>query len=129
MRLEDLYKKYPFVYKLDGEYFFLGWGICRPCNSEMAIHYFEKYEELLQVIGEEKIESNSYDIGRAELESIIKYFRKVKAYSDVAVSDEDMPVFRKNFNDFILTRSAEQQKELLRQLKNFVNVFHYYRSF
>lgn len=96
----------------------------------MAIFYFEKYEELLQTIGEEKLESKSYDIEEAELESLIKCFRKVKAYSDIAVSDEDMPVFRKNLNEFILARSAEQQEELLRQLKNFVNVFHYYyRSF
>ena len=130
MRLEDLYKKYPFVYKLDENYFFLGWGICKTCNSKMTIYYFEKYEELLQTIGEEKIESKSYDIEEAELEGIIKCFRKVKAYSDIAVSDEDMPVFRKNLNEFILARSAEQQEELLRQLKNFVNVFHYYyRSF
>ena len=130
MRLEDLYKKYPFVYKLDEKYFFLGWGICKTCNSEMAIFYFEKYEELLQTIGEEKLESKSYDIEEAELESLIKCFRKVKAYSDIAVSDEDMPVFRKNLNEFILARSAEQQEALLRQLKNFVNVFHYYyRSF
>lgn len=32
MRLEDLYKKYPFVYKLDENYFLLGWGICKTCN-------------------------------------------------------------------------------------------------
>ena len=62
MRLEDLYKKYPFVYKLDEKYFFLGWGICKTCNSEMAIYYFEKYEELLQTIGEEKLESKEKEL-------------------------------------------------------------------
>ena len=126
MILEDLYKKYPFVYKLDGEYFFIGWGIFKTCNSEMAICYYEKYEKLLQIIGEDKLELKSYDIDEEQLESIIKYFRKIKAYSDIAVVEDDMPNFRKMIDEFISMRSTEQQEELLRQLRNFVNVFHYY---
>ena len=106
MRLEDLYKKYPFVYKLDDNYFFIGWGICKVCDSEGAITYFKKYEELLQIIGEEKLESKSYDIEEAQLESIIKCFRKVKAYSDIAVVEDDMPIFRKTLNEFISIRSS-----------------------
>ncbi len=54
----------------------------------------------------------------------------MKAYSDIAVDEDEMPIFGKKLNDFITMRSAEQQEELLRQLKNFVNLFHYYhRSF
>lgn len=127
INLEDLYKKYPFVYELDEEYFFLGWEICKPCNSEMAIYYYKKYEELVQKIGEEILALRSYDIDETELESLIKSFRKVKAYSDIATDENcdiatdenEMAVFRDKLNNFVATRCIEQQETLLRQLKNF----------
>lgn len=130
INLKDIYKKYPFVYELDGEYYFLGWGICKICNSEMAIYYYKKYQELVQKIGEETLALRSYDIDETELESLIKCFRKVKAYSDIATNENEMAFFREELNNFVATRCIEQQEDLLRQLKNFVNVFHYYyRSF
>ena len=96
----------------------------------MAIYYYKKYEELVQKIGEETLALRSYDIDEAELESLIKCFSKVKAYSDIATDENEMAVFRDKLNNFVTTRCIEQQEALLRQLKNFVNLFHYYyRSF
>lgn len=126
IKLDDLYKKYPFIYETDGDYYYIGWGICKQCSSSIALDYYKLYKKTLNEIGEEKVASRNNDIDEEMLDTLLWCFRKVKAYSDIAVDNEDLRLFRGKIENFICSLSDEQQRTLLEQLRNFVNVFYYY---
>lgn len=126
MNLENLYKKYPFIYKVEDKYYYLGWGICNECTSEIAIHYYEKYIELIKKIGEDTLATKGHNMGDAELDNLLYLFRKVMAYSDIEVKEEEMHGFKKKLNAFLETNSETQNIELEKQLTNFIHVFYYY---
>lgn len=126
MKLEDLYKKYPFVYQIDGEYYYLGNGVCKVCDSRFAISYYEEYKKILHQIGEDVVASESYNIDGDLLDSLIYNFRKVKAYSNVESTNEDQVSYRKKIADLIDSLTEDEKIKILNQLENFVRVFRYY---
>ena len=126
VKLEDLYKKYPFIYEVSEDYYFIGWGICKRCDSSIALDYYEAYKKALFEAGMEKVSSGSNDIEEDKLDTLLYYFRKVKAYSDIAVDDEELLTFRKKIEEMVFSLSEKQKDELLRQLNDFVSVFYYY---
>jgi len=126
MKLEDLNKKYPFVYQVDGKYYYLGNGVCKVCDSRFAISYYEEYKKILCQIGEDVVASESYNIDDDLLDSLICNFRKVKAYSNIESKKEDRVSYRKRIADLIDSLTEEEKIQLLKQLENFVHVFRYY---
>lgn len=125
MNLEDLYKKYPYIYEVNNGYYYLGWGICKICDSNIALSYYEKYKKCIQSIGSEVIASNK-NIDDEQLDQLLYYFRKVKAYSDIATDKNDMPNFKNELFQFLNQLDKGEQEKLCEQLTDFVNTFHYY---
>lgn len=126
MKLEDLFKKYPFVYEVNQKYYYLGQGVCKECDSTFAISYFEDYKKFLEQIGRDVIASQTRNIDEESLDTLIYCFRKVKAYSDIKVEPEDYKTYRQRISDLVDTLSILEQQKLLQQLEDFVNVFYYY---
>jgi len=126
VKLEDLYKKYPFIYELSGDYYIIGLGICKLCCSSNAITYYEAFKKSLNEVGIEKVTMGSYDVAEDKLDTLLYYFRKVIAYCDIAVDDAEPSTFRKKIENLISSLSNTRKDELLRQLKIFVNLFYYY---
>lgn len=126
MQIEDLYKKYPFIYRISGGYFYIGFGICKECNSKIAISYYEDYFKCIDNIGEKKILDNDNSIAEDEMDRLLYFFRKVKAYSDIAVDENERSSFRNKINQYIDEINEEDRKELEHQLKLFVGTFRYY---
>lgn len=125
MKLEDLYKKYPFIYEVNNVYYYLGWGICKICDSEIALSYYRKYKNCIQSIGSEVLAGNK-EIDDGQLDQLLYYFRKVKAYSDIATDEKEMSSFRNDITQFLNHLKEEEKNMLYVQLTDFVNTFHYY---
>lgn len=125
MNLEDLYKKYPLIYEVNNMYYYLGWGICKICDSDIALSCYKKYKKCIQSIGSEVIASNK-NIDDEQLEQLLYYFRKVKAYSDIVTDKNDMPNFKNELFQFLNQLDKGEQDKLCDQLTDFVNTFHYY---
>ncbi len=123
--LEGICKKYPFVYEGTEEFFFIGSGICKKCTSEMALYYYDLYKKCIKEIGEENLASKYSAIDEDKLEQLLYYFRKVKAHSDIALEDNYVDC-RKETMELLYSMPDKEQMDVLRQLRNFVNVFHYY---
>lgn len=127
VKLEDLYKKYPFIYEVDEKYYYIGWGICKECTSKFALSYYEDFKKTVEEVGEEILaQGDCNKIDEDQLDSLLYFFRKVKAYSDIEVDSNDMPTFRKQLNDFLDGISLEEKQKLQHQLEIFVDTFHYY---
>ena len=126
MNLEDITKKYPFIYEVGKEYYYLGHGICEKCKSRFAIEYFEEYKSVLGQIGRDVIASKTWDIDEVLLNKLIYNFGKVKAYSNVERPKEENKSYRQEIMELIDSLEGPEQKKLLLQLEDFVNVFYYY---
>lgn len=125
MTLGDLYKKYPFIYEIDNAYYYIGWGICKRCNSDMALHYYSKYKDCIQYVDLKAI-AEGRNLDNQQFDDLLYYFRKVLAYSDIAVKREDMPEFRQDIYKLIKQLDDIENEKLFQQLINFVSVFHLY---
>lgn len=87
--------------------------------------FIAKENRSIQSIGSEVIASNK-NIDDEQLEQLLYYFRKVKAYSDIATDKNDMPNFKNELFQFLNQLDKGEQDKLCDQLTDFVNTFHYY---
>ena len=123
VKLEDIHKKYPFIYEVDEEYFYIGFGVCERCDSSSALKYYEQYKKSCVEIDLGKIISMSYDIDDDLLDAMLFSFRKVKAYSEIEADNTEASIQRKKTEDLIDSLSGEQRDNLYEQLLVFVGAF------
>ncbi len=127
VKLDDLYKKNPFIYEINEDYYYIGHGICQWCASHDALDWFKLYREALDRIGRDKISSRSSDIVEEDLSVLVRYYRKVMAYSASNVEESERHTYRNQIDKLIASFSEIQKSELLRQMKDYENVFYYHR--
>lgn len=124
MRIKDLYKKHPFIYELDGEYFYLGQGICRKCGSQRAISYYEKFKECIDAIGEKNIDPYECDKkGDEVFDNLILNFKKTYKSCKFVSTEKDISAATKKLDDFLSQLNPHETAEIERQLGIFTSVF------
>lgn len=124
IKLEDIIKKYPFMYEIDGELYHIGNGVFEKCTSQFAEHYYEKFVNTVDGINRDRIKP--YTLEDEEADTLVYYFRKVKSYSDLADSSENITEASKKAFSFINNLTQETKDDLLKQLEIFVDSFWYY---
>ena len=126
--LDDLTKKYPFMYEVDGAIYQIGCGVFKTCDSPIGETYFVQYREFIKKVGRENIVK--YELQGEEEEHLIYLFRKIKAYSEldrmnVSISEANAEILM-----FIDSLNDEQKNDLGEQLEDYINSFwHYNRRF
>ncbi len=126
IKLDDMYKKYPFIYKVSGEYYYIGAGICKACTDADAINYYNDYLNAMLAIGREELSSHNIERRDSRVENLIYYFRKVILCSEINIDKNDQSTYRRDIEVLIDLLSEEQKDSLLMQLVDYVNVFYYY---
>ena len=123
IKLEDIKKKYGFMYEIDDKVYFIGMGIFEMCTSSCAKYYFDEYRKRIHELGRENI--LPYHLEDNEVDALIYFFRKVKAYSNIR-EDEKIAENQKKIEDFLYSLNEGQKKALLEQLEDYIHVFWYY---
>lgn len=127
-KLDDLTKKYPFMYEVDGDIYQIGFGVFETCNSHIGKNYFEQYREFINKVGRENIVQ--YKLQGEEEEHLIYLFRKVKAYSELDRMSVSISEVNAEILMFIDSLNDEQKNHLFEQLEDYINSFwHYNRRF
>ena len=124
VKLEDIIKKYPFMYEIDGELYHIGYGIFKKCTSAFAENYYKNFVKTVNEIDRNRIKP--YTLESEEADTLVYYFRKVKSYSDLADSRENIAEENKKAFTFINNLTQETKDDLLKQLEVFVDSFWYY---
>ena len=132
IKLNELYKKYPFIYKVHDDYFFIGTGICKPCYSKVALDYFNRYTSILNDVDDKMIIEYSDWLSRIDgniKDALLYCFRKIKAYSESNVDTKDLLIFKKRIEDFTLHLSESEKTDLHKQLVISIEAFRCYRNY
>jgi len=123
VNLEDLYKKYPFIYEVDGELYVIGHGVFRKNTSVIAERYFRSYRECVNKVGRENI--IPYELSVQDADALTDLYKKVMDYASIAAMESDNEYKGKLF-DFIYGLDKEKQDSLYEQLEDYIKVFWYY---
>lgn len=124
IQLEDIIKKYPFMYEVNNKVYHIGAYVFKECKNPLALGYFQEYQDFIKSIDRNKLINHLFN--ENEMEYLVYLFGKIKAYSD---DDSFKPLVNASNNEaltFINTLNEESKKELLFQLENYVYSFWYY---
>ena len=111
LNLKELFKKRPFIYYIDGEYYALGAGVCSCCCSKGTyLTLPKKYEDYL------KIKNRSVDSDEAW-----EVYRKLSSIADMIKSGEENVNPEQKFKE--LGFNEKNCDELENQLKEMVEFF------
>lgn len=129
IEIEDIVKKYPFMYKIGEEIYLIGQGVFKKCTNEIAITYFNKYKTCVKTIGRIRIEKAQ--LTNEEAENLVYYFRKVMNYSGYDIPIDCPTQAKKSALLFLTTLSTETKNDILDQLEDYVYIFknYYYQMF
>lgn len=129
IKLEDIVKKYPFMYEVEEKIYYIGNGVFRECTDSLSFEYFKRYRDYIVLVGRETIATSS--LNNEEAEALTYYFRKVKNRSDYDKNIDDPIQAKKDALEFISNLSYETTKKLFLQLEDYVNIFknYYYPRF
>ena len=125
IKLDDITKKYPFIYKIRDEYYIIGCGVFAVCESQPAISHFKRYREEIAKLGREYIQEQHYD-NTSEIEELVYSFRKVKAYADIDIPNEEKTMSKRNTLEFLDNLNYSEKNSLLEQVEDYVASFWYY---
>lgn len=78
VKLEDIIKKYPFMYEVNGKIYHIGNFVFKECDNQIALEYFNNYKSLIDRINRNKFVDRQLD--ETETEELVYYFRKIIAY-------------------------------------------------
>ena len=111
LNLKELFKKRPFIYYIDGEYYALGAGVCSCCCSKGTyLTLPKKYEDYL------KIKNRSVDSDEAW-----EVYRKLSSIADMIKSREENVNPEQKFKE--LGFNEKNCDELENQLQEMVEFF------
>ena len=126
-RLQDVTKKYPFMYEVNGEVYCMGQGVFHICTDVMGLEYFNQYRKEVLSLGRDFIEQ-PYPEDR-DIKKLVYYYGKVITYSEPKMKAEDPAKIKGNLLAFLDALSPDVQEKLSEQLEDYIDVFrHYNRS-
>ena len=126
-RLQDITKKYPFMYEVNGEVYCMGQGVFHICTDVMGLEYFNQYGKEVLSLGRDFIEQ-PYPEDR-DVKNLVYYYGKVITYSEPKMKVEDPAKIKGNLLAFLDALSPDVQEKLSEQLEDYIDVFrHYNRS-
>lgn len=126
--LDDLTKKYPFMYEVDDKVYQIGLGVFKECDSLIRKTYFMRYREFIKKVGRDNIVRDK--LQGEEEEYLIYLFRKIKTYSELDEINILIGEVNKEIRMFIDSLNSEQKNNLGEQLEDYINSFwHYYKRF
>lgn len=95
------------------------------CESQPAISHFKRYREEIAKLGREYIQEQHYD-NTSEIEELVYSFRKVKAYADIDIPNEEKTMSKRNTLEFLDSLNDSEKRSLLEQVEDYVASFWYY---
>lgn len=125
VELEEIYKKYPFVYEVNEELMIIGSGVFKQCTQDIIQTYYNRYKEKIREIGRDKILTHKLD--DVEIDTLIYLFRKLMSYADVSSDTYDGNA-KGNLLKYLSGLSQEGKEELLLQLEDYIYCFGYYHE-
>lgn len=125
VKLEDITKKYPFIYEVKDDFYIIGCGAFAPCKSQFAISYYQNYREAINKLGRDFIQEHHYDYPE-DFDALVYNFRKVKAYADIGIPNEDRAMAGRIIPEFLESLDEKEKEKLLHQVEDYVASFWYY---
>lgn len=126
-QLQDITKKYPFMYEVNDEVYCMGQGVFHICTDVMGLEYFNQYRKEVLSLGRDFIKQ-PYPEDR-DIKKLVYYYGKVITYSEPKMKAEDPAKIKGNLLAFLDTLSPDAQEKLTEQLEDYIDVFrHYNRS-
>lgn len=126
-QLQDITKKYPFMYEVNDEVYCMGQGVFHICTDVMGLEYFNQYRKEVLSLGRDFIEQ-PYPEDR-DIKKLVYYYGKVITYSEPKMKAEDPAKIKGNLLAFLDALSPDAQEKLTEQLEDYIDVFrHYNRS-
>ena len=126
-QLQDITKKYPFMYEVNDEVYCMGQGVFHICTDVMGLEYFNQYRKEVLSLGRDFIEQ-PYPEDR-DIKKLVYYYGKVITYSEPKMKVEDPAKIKGNLLAFLDALSPDAQEKLTEQLEDYIDVFrHYNRS-
>lgn len=123
-RLEDITKKYPFMYEINGMVYCIGQGAFYTYANQIGLEYFRKYREEVMSLGRERIERPYLD--HREVEKLVHYYSRVMTYSEPTAKAENPAIIKGRVLEFLDTIDSEEREKLSAQLEDYVHVFRHY---
>jgi len=123
-KLEDITKKYPFMYEINGTVYCMGQGVFHIYTNQIGLEYFRKYREEIMSVGREYVEQPYPD--HQEVEKLVRYYDKVMIYSEPTVKAGDPAGIKSNLLAFLDTLGPDEKEKLGEQLDDYINVFRHY---
>lgn len=115
LNLEELFKKRPFIYYIDGEYYAFGMGVCAKCNEKVNyVTLPTRYENYVSV--------KAKDISQREAWNI---YRKLVSVADNVKDREKYTNLPQKFEELGFTN--EERDEIEEQLSDLIEFFVKYR--
>ena len=126
-QLQDITKKYPFMYEVNDEVYCMGQGVFHICTDVMGLEYFNQYRKEVLSLGRDFLEQ-PYPEDR-DIKKLVYYYGKVITYSEPKMKAEDPAKIKGNLLAFLDALSPDAQEKLTEQLEDYIDVFrHYNRS-
>lgn len=127
IQLEDIYKKYPFIYEVEGNLYQFGSGAFKEGVSKQGEQYYSLYKEELNRIGRDNI--RPHELEAMDVKTLVYAFRKIKSYCDCENQNTDYNESKHNLLGYIENLSADAKNDLLQQIEDYVHVFWYYNRY
>ena len=112
---KNLWKKYPFVYKIEDEFYYIGSGVFSPCPDDIV----EKYKHFL--IELKRVDSLPFDLYEKDVSELVLLFSELRNRCPEGGSSDERNIKRKDFQNR-LNRVVDQEKEA-RKLTDQVDIF------
>ena len=125
IKLEDITNKYPFIYEVQDKFYIIGRSTFAVCSSRFAIEYFRLYREEIKKLGRLYIQERHYD-NKSDFNSLVYYFRKVKAYANIDLPNEEKVKAKERIYEFLDKLKLEERQSLLEQVEDYVASFWYF---
>lgn len=116
-----LWKQYPFVYKIEGEFYYIGCGVFSLCPDDIV----EKYKKFLVELA--RVDSLPCDLGKRDVSELMMLFSDIRNSCPEGGFGDEYNIIRRDFRNR-LTRVVNQEKEakkLTDQIDIFVRMLDY----
>lgn len=111
LNLEELFKKRPFIYFIDGEYYAFGMGVCAKCNRRVNyVTLPTRYENYISVKNKDISQRDAWNI-----------YRKLVSVADNVKAGEEHTNLHQKFEEIGFTN--EERDEVEKQLLDLVEFF------
>lgn len=132
VKLNDISKKYPFVYEVDGKLVVMGAGILYqfPQEDFFVRRNWNNYRETIEKIGRNRLDA--YVLASDEKTEMAQVFCKLiiigKQIEDMERRKGHHRTPEDDVRKYLADLDENQKKNVLQQLEDYVRCFHYYHE-